>query len=1062
MDKLNVIKIGIAQEEILYDQLIQPTSTLYNTSQIYEIEGTVDAGIMDKSIQFLLTQNSIFNSCLVENNASFYWELNAFSNQYESNPQYLTNLDYESLLAWCKNDNQKLFDLEGKEALYKIIGIQLADRFIIYAKFHHIWMDANGLGIFIQKLSAIYNHYKNNVSDEPTVFLGDYKNFIKAQEEYLNSEQYTIDKAFWSEYLHSKADCLQESIGKLNTNTNQSNQSNIKFLTFSRKPFDALFQKLKDKKVNDFHYAIVVLYCTLRKVFQVKSLNLTCPNANRFTPEAKETIGHYSSIKPLLIDVDLEKSTPSSLIQQIKEDRWATHNHQQYPFSHINREFKANDVEMGNLSKVSFSYERQLYSFPFEEKLNNEFRIYPVNNNAAIRISFTNRHIDKDPRVWFMCKEDLFSPEEIAYFIKTFETLYFSLIDQLDINIEKVLKNTKILTEPEEQFLLTRFNSNTTKENNSKTIVDLFAAQVAKMPDHVALVHKGKTLSLSELHIKSNQLANYLLSKDLPAESIIGLLFEPSFEMIIGILGVLKAGFAYLPIDSDLPEIRKGYMLNDCNCTILLGKSGLEVPKDFSGAITLIDIENLDQYNKEKPNIQIHPDQLAYIIYTSGTTGQPKGAMLTHQNIANYTQWFVEEANISDSDKTILLASYAFDGSYTNIYSCFITGCTLFLASRDEVLNVDVMLDFVEMNEISFLKMTPTYFNTLFISPVAASKKLNSLKLIVMGGEAIRTEDVQSFNKQFSHTQIMNHYGPTETTVGSVFQMIDFEAFEVFKQYPTIGKPIANTQIYLLDEYSQLVPYGVEGEIYIGGDGLARGYLNREDLTKEKFIDHPYKPRERIYRTGDIGRWMPDGNLAYLGRKDEQVKIRGYRIELTEIESVLLKNEGVESCVVVANNKGKSQTELVAYTVGTATSDELCNYVKDILPTYMVPAHFVRLESIPFNSNGKVNKKVLPSTTSNKTKDFPHIPPITLTEKTLAKIWSEVLDIPLEIMHKNADLFELGGHSLKIITLISRLKTVFNIPINLSDVYANKKLEVLSILIDKMLADTLTNFEIEI
>jgi hypothetical protein len=217
MDKLNVIKIGIAQEEILLDQLIQPTSTLYNTSQIYEIEGTVDAGIMEKSIQFLLTQNSIFNSCLVENNASFYWELNAFSNQYESNPQYLTNLDYESLLAWCKNDNQKLFDLESKEALYKIIGIQLADRFIIYAKFHHIWMDANGLGIFIQKLSAIYNHYKNNVSDEPTVFLGDYKNFIKAQEEYLNSEQYTIDKAFWSEYLRSNAHCFQEPIGKLNS-----------------------------------------------------------------------------------------------------------------------------------------------------------------------------------------------------------------------------------------------------------------------------------------------------------------------------------------------------------------------------------------------------------------------------------------------------------------------------------------------------------------------------------------------------------------------------------------------------------------------------------------------------------------------------------------------------------------------------------------------------------------------------------------------------------------------------------------------------------------------------
>jgi acyl carrier protein len=308
----------------------------------------------------------------------------------------------------------------------------------------------------------------------------------------------------------------------------------------------------------------------------------------------------------------------------------------------------------------------------------------------------------------------------------------------------------------------------------------------------------------------------------------------------------------------------------------------------------------------------------------------------------------------------------------------------------------------------------------------------------------------------------MNHYGPTETTVGSIFQMIDFDTFEVFKQDPTIGKPISNTKIYLMDAFGHLMPYGVKGEIYIGGDGLARGYLNREELTKEKFIDHPYKPNVRIYRTGDIGRWMPDGNLAYLGRKDEQVKIRGYRIELAEIESILLKYEGIESCVVVANNKSNSQTELVAYIVGTAPSDKLRTYLNGILPTYMVPAYFECLESIPYNSNGKVNKKALPAPTPNVSDDISLMPPSTITEKTLAKIWSELLEIPLENMHKNADFFELGGHSLKIIILISKLKTVFNIPINLSDVYANKKLEVLSILIDKMLADTLTNFEIEI
>lgn len=1019
-----LIPLSIPQKEILFDQLLHPDVATYNISNILEIKGKIDTTILQKALAYILNTNPMLGGKIVEQDAEYFFEYGAHPLQFEINPTEIVSCTKAAFYDYCNNENHTTINILNGEPLYKFVGLDIGNSFLLYLKFHHIIIDGIGESILFSSLAGIYTSLLKAESISPTIF-GSYQKYLEKQQHYLISEQYTSDQKFWSDYILPKLAGGYEGLKSASKTKIGAPKNRFQTIYVEKNDYDNLLIKLQSLGIDDFHYAMMVLTLSLKKVFNLDNPIICLPMANRSDANAKKTIGHFVSTLPFIVDLNSD-DYPENFIHDLKNELRKCYRHQSYFYSHVIRDIQQQFQEEIHIGEISFSYHKKKFDYKYGE-FQSEHDLLYMDGNRAISIYFGDNNTKKGPKIDFSFGENLFSQQQCNYFTTCFEKYYAELHNWLDKPFKEILSGIELLHTNEKNILLKSLNSSPSHQSISKSIVDLFAAQVVKMPDHIALVHQGRTLTLIELHNKSNQLANYILSKDVKPESIIGLLFEPSFNMIIGILGVLKAGYAYLPLDPDLPATRKGFMLKDCNCTLLISQSDLAVPEDYAGAIVQLDIENLDVYSKEQPNIKIHPNQLAYIIYTSGTTGQPKGAMLTHQNIANYTQWFVEEANISSADKTVLLASYAFDDSYTNIYSCFVTGCTLFLASREVVLNVGVMLDFVEMNGISFLRMKPSYFNMLLITPSAVSKNLSRLKLIVMGGEAIRTENLEKIHAKFSTIQIMNHYGPTETTVGSVFQMIDFEAFEDFKQQPTIGKPIANTRIYLLDGYGQMVPYGVEGEIYIGGDGLARGYLNREDLTKEKFIDHPYKPGERLYRTGDIGRWMLDGNLAYLGRKEEQVKIRGYRIELGEIEAVLLKHEGVVACVVVANNKRDAQTKLIAYTTGTAIKEDLSDYLRDKLPIYMMPTHFVHLDSVPFNSNGKVNKKALPIPNHNETKEILFQPLITTTEKTLAKILSDILQLPASKIGLNSDFFELGGHSLHLISLIKIKKRIQHI-----------------------------------
>jgi amino acid adenylation domain-containing protein len=512
---------------------------------------------------------------------------------------------------------------------------------------------------------------------------------------------------------------------------------------------------------------------------------------------------------------------------------------------------------------------------------------------------------------------------------------------------------------------------------------------------------------------QSNRLANYLQREyGVVKGDRLGIKLDRGISQVVSVLGVLKAGAAYVPIDTDYPKERIAFMENDSESKLI------------------IDDEEWDQFNLQRtlyssqsPDVELTPKDAMYVIYTSGSTGTPKGCVLNYEGVSNYLEWTKEYSRDITYSEVDFFSSLSFDFTVTSLFGALTEGKTLRMYDSKEDLSQQLR-EIVLNPESGWIKLTPAHINLIEEQTLNAARS----KVFVLGGEALTVEQIKHLRKN-EGCRIYNEYGPTEATVGCIVKEIGED------NVPYIGTPIQNTETYLLDIKQHLVPYGSIGEICIGGVGLARGYLNREELTKEKFITNPYNPTERLYRTGDLGRWREDGNLEYLGRIDDQVKIRGYRIELGEIEQAISTHNKSGQVVVIAraiNNTGEK--ELISYTTGEATAEELKAYLKERLPSYMVPNYYVKLESIPLTSNGKVDRKSLPDPEGTGMSQGEYVAPITDTEKKLVKIWSEVLGLEGDTLSIKADFFDLGGHSISAIKSLSLIFKQFGVTLSVRDI----------------------------
>ncbi|MGB7603970.1 MAG: amino acid adenylation domain-containing protein, partial [Lutisporaceae bacterium] len=711
---------------------------------------------------------------------------------------------------------------------------------------------------------------------------------------------------------------------------------------------------------------------------------------------------------------------------------------------------------------IGFDYQSNVFdsivvmeNYPLDKELNNgssaikieEYSMYEATNfDLVLSISMFD-----DIELGFIYNSNSFEKSSIQNAAGHFENIIKAMVKEQDINVSKI----DVLSEAERDRVIFDFNATDTNYPKDKTLHELFEEQVEKAPDNVAVTLGQDFLTYKQLNEKANQFAKLLRSKGVKANSIVAMIVDRSIDMIVGIIAILKAGGAYLPIDPTYPMDRIDYMLKDSGANILITQNHLLNKVEFDG--TIIDINAKSCYIESTSNLEHinKSSDLAYVIYTSGSTGKPKGSLTMHYNISRV----VKETNyiaITDKDNVLQLSNYAFDGSTFDIYGALLNGAKLVMLDRDTVIDIDKLSTLIKEQEISVFFVTTALFNTLVDLDI---KCLKNIRKILFGGERVSLLHTKKALEYMGKDKIIHVYGPTESTVYASYYAIN-DIDEKLGTVP-IGSPLSNTQLYVMDKNNTAMPIGVPGELCISGDGLAKGYLNRPELTAEKFVQNPYVQGELMYKTGDLVRWLIDGNIEFIGRIDHQVKIRGFRIELGEIESQLFNYKDIKEAIVIAREDNTGNHYISAYI--SAASEVNIPVLKEnllkTLPEYMIPAYIIQLERLPLTLNGKVDRKALPEP-NTVIAGVEFEAPTNEIEEKLAEVWKQVLGI--DIVGINHNFFELGGHSLKATNAVSRIHKATGVQVPLKQFFAMPTIKQLTLYIqdqEKSLCPTIKAVE---
>ncbi|MBF1989864.1 non-ribosomal peptide synthetase [Fischerella thermalis] len=660
--------------------------------------------------------------------------------------------------------------------------------------------------------------------------------------------------------------------------------------------------------------------------------------------------------------------------------------------------------------------------------------------------------VDDELKAEFHYDGNLFAKADIENLAHQFASVLASAIENTQVNISQL----NILTPAETRQLLIDFNNTKTTELPYQCIHHWFEAQCQQTPDKIAIVFEEQKLTYQELNIRANQLAHYLQNLGVDSEKLVGICVERSSLMVIGVLGILKAGAAYVPIDPNYPAERKEFILADTQMPLLLTQASLAANLKADNITTICldtDWNAINQQPQENPVSKTNAQNLAYVIYTSGSTGKPKGTLIEHYGLVNYLNWCTQAYKVEQGSGTLVHSSLGFDLTITSLFSPLLVGSQVELLPEHQ--GIETLAQTIKARtNLSLVKITPAHLELLSqqLSPQEAAGRTNAF---IIGGENLTVQHIDFWQKFAPDTVLINEYGPTETVVGCCIYQVSHHNYS--GSIP-IGHPIANTQLYVLDQYLQPVPKGVAGELYIGGAGIARGYFNQPELTAQKFIPHPFsdEPGARLYKTGDQVRFRVDGTLEFLGRLDNQVKLRGFRIELGEIESLLCLHPTVKDAVVMVREDVAGDQRLVSYLVlqpeSSLAVDNLRSFLQEKLPDYMIPSAFVPLQTFPLTANGKVDRKALPTPdkiSADVEQSF--VAPRNSLEEQVADIWSQLLRIEKVGIHNN--FFALGGHSLLVTQLISRIRDALGVELLIQDVFANPTVAELSVIVTQKLAE---------
>jgi amino acid adenylation domain-containing protein len=923
------------------------------------------------------------------------------------------------------------FNLEKDSVLRVNLFTRSAEEHILLLTMHHIAGDMWSYDLLLSEFQALYPEEVEQFSQQQTETAPDswnenktYANFVQWQAAMLSGNRGEKLWQYWQKQLAGELPILN-----LLPDKPRPPVKTYEGASYIVKLDEQLIEKLKHLALASgtslYRILLTAFYVQLYRYTNQTDILLCSPMRGRPGKEFKEIVGYFSNLTVLRVSVQ-ENATFTELLAQVSKIVSQAQNHQDYPFSLLAEKLQPQrDPSRSPFSQVSFAWQAQTWCEPKNNSLHLQKSVLPMEphlfgqQGGHLDLSLMVREAKGVIKLCWQYNTDLFDAATIERMAKHFERLLNSIV----LNPQQRISQLPMLTEVEQQQLLFEWNNTQAEYPLDKCIHQLLEKQVERTPHAVAVVFEGQQLTYNELNCRANQLAHYLQSLGVKPDTLVGICVERSLEMIVGLLGILKASGAYVPLDPDYPIERIIFMLEDAAVKVLLTQQKLinKLPEHQAQLICLdADWELISQFSQDNPITDVQATNLAYVIYTSGSTGQPKGVMLSHSNLSNHMFWMQETFPLTKTDRVLQKTPFSFDASVWEFYAPLLVGGQLLIAQPGGHTDSDYLLKTIAQQQVTTVQLVPSLLQMLLEQGGIENCQL--LKRVFCGGEILPVALQEKLLSQLN-VNLCNLYGPTECCIDVTFWNCQRE---MYGQRIPIGRPISNTQIYILDSNLQSLPVGIPGELHIGGAGLARGYLNRPELTQEKFIPNPFSnyPDSRLYKTGDLARYLPDGNIEYLGRIDNQVKIRGFRIELGEIETVLKQHSQVQSSVIIDQEDTSGNKRLVAYIVPqketTPTPNELRQFLKEKLPDYMIPSAFVIMESLPLTPNGKIDRRALPETNLCGEIELNFVAPRNLEEEILAKIWSQVLRVELVGIYDN--FFELGGDSILTIQIITRAR----------------------------------------
>lgn len=939
------------------------------------------------------------------------------------------------LTNYISKDSVKPFDLE-KGPLLRAALLQVEDnKYVFYYNMHHIISDGWSMNVLTKNVLASYEATISGKGAELPELRIQYKDYAAWQINQLESKSSGGLRKYWINQLSGNLPVLTMPAQKKRPVLKTSNGNRL--ITYIAKETT---QKVKDfaqqRKGSLFMGLFAALNALLYRYTNQNDFIIGTPVAGRDHIDLEDQLGFYVNTLALRNQVNTN-DTFEDLFENVRRSTLEAYEHMAYPFDHLVDELK---LEREVSRNVLFDVMLTLHNI--EEKAGrndlNETdldRIFDYGVTCLSKFDMEYNFEEHGDLLYFdiTYNTDIFDRETIEGIMRHFKQMLKQLLQSPDQKIAAI----KYLSEPEKNQLFNEFNNTNIDYPADLTVLDLFKTQVAKNPDAIALSYENEQLSYQELDNRSNQLANYLNAREILHEELIPICMERSLEMVVAIVAILKAGGAYVPIDPGYPNNRISYILNDTAARFVLSTKKFH---HLFKEIELVDLENFDynQYANLSLPVTVSPNQLAYCIYTSGTTGKPKGVLNQHSGLSNRLFWMRDYLNITENSVLLQKTPYVFDVSVWELTMPLMTGCKLVIAVPEGHSDPDYLQQVIEANQVDVIHFVPSMLGVFL--ELADKNKIGSIKHVVCSGEALPSSMVTRFKQILPGIHIHNLYGPTEAAIDVT--AIDLTTTDTQKHAVSIGKPVANTKLYIVDELNNPQPIGLTGELLIGGVQVSRGYLNKPELTREKFIEDIFTGCGYLYKTGDLVRWLPDGNIEFLGRKDNQVKIRGYRIELGEIENCLEQLADIKQAAVLLTEKGGNK-RLLAYVVtdNKGVKKEILERLKEKLPEYMIPKDYILLDQMPLTNNGKVDRKSLPDPDSQGFDADEYVAPRTETEHQLVKIWKELLGKEQIGIYDN--FFKLGGESIIAIQVVSKAKKA-GIVLKVKDVFTHQTIAGLS------------------